>query len=74
MATVGVAQVNVYGTPKIAVLSTGDELVPHNVVFDRVPAGCIRDSNRPMLFAAISDCDPRWGSAYPIVTFILSFR
>jgi gephyrin len=60
LATVGITTVQVYGLPKVAVLSTGDELVLHNVAFDNLPAGCIRDSNRPMLFAAIADSDPCW--------------
>ncbi|PIN06131.1 Molybdopterin biosynthesis protein [Handroanthus impetiginosus] len=50
LATVGVMTVKVYLTPKIAVLSTGDELVePTNESLNR---GQIRDSNRAMILAA----------------------
>ncbi|KAL0460877.1 UNVERIFIED_CONTAM: Molybdopterin biosynthesis protein CNX1 [Sesamum latifolium] len=50
LATAGVVDVKVYPTPKIAVLSTGDELVePTNESLKR---GQIRDSNRAMILAA----------------------
>ncbi|KZV30397.1 hypothetical protein F511_21097 [Dorcoceras hygrometricum] len=50
IGTLGVTNVKVYPTPKIAVLSTGDELVePTNESLNR---GQIRDSNRSMLLAA----------------------
>ncbi|EYU35987.1 hypothetical protein ABFS82_14G225400 [Erythranthe guttata] len=50
LATVGITAVKVYPTPKIAVLSTGDELVePTNESLNR---GQIRDSNRAMILAA----------------------
>ncbi|GFP97590.1 molybdopterin biosynthesis protein cnx1 [Phtheirospermum japonicum] len=50
LATVGVTAVKVYRAPKIAVLSTGDELVePTNASLSR---GQIRDSNRAMILAA----------------------
>jgi gephyrin len=51
LATVGIAQVRVHPRPRVAVLSTGDELVEP----DRTPGpGQIRDSNRAMLVAAIA--------------------
>ncbi|KAI4382195.1 hypothetical protein MLD38_008190 [Melastoma candidum] len=50
LATVGVTMVNVYPTPVVALLSTGDELVePTTKLLNR---GQIRDSNRAMLLAA----------------------
>ncbi|KAL0437130.1 UNVERIFIED_CONTAM: Molybdopterin biosynthesis protein CNX1 [Sesamum radiatum] len=50
LATAGIVDVKVYPTPKIAVLSTGDELVePTNESLKR---GQIRDSNRAMILAA----------------------
>ncbi len=50
LATVGVTQVRVYPRPRVAILSTGDELVEP----DQQPGpGQIRDSNRAMLVAAV---------------------
>jgi len=63
LATIGVTEVTVYGIPKVAVLSTGDEIKPHTTPSEVLPGGCIRDSNRPMLFAVLSDIDQHWGNA-----------
>lgn len=50
LATVGAAQVHVHPRPRVAILSTGDELVePH----EAIGPGQIRDSNRAMLYAAV---------------------
>ena len=51
LATVGVANVEVARRPKVAVLSTGDELVAAGVA--ELAPGRIRDSNRPMLLALV---------------------
>lgn len=50
LATVGVTSVPVYAPPRVAILSTGDELVEPD---QRLGAGQIRDSNRAMLQAAV---------------------
>jgi molybdopterin molybdotransferase len=50
LAEVGRQRVRVVSRPRVALLSTGDELVP----VDRVPApGQIRNSNEPMLVACV---------------------
>lgn len=53
LATVGATEVEVYRKPRIAVLSTGDEVMEPDVV--ELPPGKIRDANRPMLLAAASE-------------------
>ncbi len=50
LATAGIVDVPVFPRPKVAVLSTGDELVEPG---DPPGPGQIRDSNRAMLLAAI---------------------
>ena len=51
LASCGCGTVAVHGTPKCAVLSTGNELTPHDAPAP-LPWGAVRDSNRPMLLAA----------------------
>lgn len=54
LAESGIAQVDVYRQPRVAVMATGDELV----AFDQpVRAGQIRNSNEPMLVAQVACCD-----------------
>ena len=50
LASLGVVEVAVYRRPRVAVLSTGDEIVEAD---QAVPYGTIRDSNRPSLIAAV---------------------
>jgi molybdopterin molybdotransferase len=52
LANLGVAQPPVRRRPRVAVASTGDELVP--VDGPPLEPGQIRDSNRPMLMAALA--------------------
>ncbi len=56
VASVGKAKVSVYKKPVVGVLSTGDEIVPH----DRpgsLQVGEVRDSNRPSIMATVQG----WG-------------
>lgn len=51
LATVGVTAVDVYPRPRVAIMATGDELVPAGAPLG---PGQIRDSNGPTLSAAVS--------------------
>ncbi len=50
LASVGAAEVSVRRVPQVAVLVTGDEIVPHT---ETPPPGAIRDSNGPALQAMV---------------------
>jgi molybdopterin molybdotransferase len=52
LATLGITQVPVYRQPVVAVLSTGDELVPAEAP---LRPGAIRDSNQPALLVAVRE-------------------
>ncbi len=53
LANLGIAQVAVHRRPRVALASTGDELVP--VDGPALGPGQIRDSNRPMLAAMLTE-------------------
>lgn len=52
LASVGVKAVSMYRPPVVGVLSTGDEIVPHDRT-ERLRMGEVRDTNRPTLLAAV---------------------
>ena len=56
LASVGRAEVRVYKKPIVGVLSTGDEIIPHDRSED-LRLGEVRDSNRPTIMAAVRS----WG-------------
>jgi molybdenum cofactor synthesis domain-containing protein len=51
LASLGIAQVRCHPRPRVAVMSTGDELVESGPL----ALGRIRDSNRPMLLAVVEE-------------------
>ncbi len=53
LASIGVVLPRVRRRPKVAVLSTGNEVVPAGSA--TLPAGAIRDANRPLLTAMITE-------------------
>ncbi len=57
VSSLGHAAVTVVRRPRVAVMSTGDELVPPG---EPIAIGQIRDSNRPMLVAQVAQagCEP----------------
>ncbi len=53
LASLGMTHVEVYRKPRVAIISTGDEVVsPGNVL----PLGCVYDSNAAILSAAVEEC------------------
>jgi molybdopterin molybdotransferase len=60
LAALGESRPMVGGRPGVAVLSTGDELVPPEAALE---PGAIRDSNLPMLVALLNECGARVVSA-----------
>ncbi|KAF8540198.1 MoaB/Mog domain-containing protein [Trichophaea hybrida] len=52
LASVGVSEVSVYRKPTVGVLSTGDEVIPHNRP-GGLKLGEVRDTNRPTLLTTI---------------------
>jgi molybdopterin molybdotransferase len=53
LATIGVGHPAVFRRPRVAFMSTGDELTPPEST--TLAPGAIRDSNRPMLLALLED-------------------
>lgn len=53
LATIGVVGPEVARRPRVAVMSTGDELVPPET--EILAPGMIRDSNRPMILELVAD-------------------
>lgn len=53
LATIGVTTPLVAARPRVAVMSTGDELAPADT--EELAPGMIRDSNRPMLVALVAE-------------------
>jgi molybdopterin molybdotransferase len=52
LAAMGAQTVRVYNKPLVAIISSGDEIVP---IEDEPPAGCVRDINRYTLSAMIQE-------------------
>jgi gephyrin len=52
LASVGTTQVSVYRRPVVGVLSTGDEIVPHDRP-ESLKLGEVRDTNRPTILTSI---------------------
>ncbi|MGH8949540.1 MAG: molybdopterin molybdotransferase MoeA, partial [Acidimicrobiia bacterium] len=53
LATIGVGRPEVFRRPRVAFMSTGDELTPPETA--GLEPGAIRDSNRPMLLSLLED-------------------
>ncbi|GIZ41150.1 hypothetical protein CKM354_000446500 [Cercospora kikuchii] len=52
LASVGTREVSIYTRPVVGVLSTGDEIIPHDTPRE-LRLGEVRDTNRPTLLTAI---------------------
>ncbi|MCA8997582.1 MAG: molybdopterin biosynthesis protein [Planctomycetaceae bacterium] len=53
LAAIGQTEVSVYRRPRVAILSTGDEVVSPG---EPLPPGCVYDSNAAILSAAVREC------------------
>lgn len=53
LASLGLATIAVYRRPRVAILSTGDEVVAPG---ERLPLGSVYDSNAAILAAAVTEC------------------
>jgi gephyrin len=54
LASVGTAEVSVYRRPVVGILSTGDEIIPHDRP-DALKLGEVRDTNRPTLITSVKN-------------------
>ena len=52
LAAIGRTDVNVWKKPTVAIISTGDEIVPPG---EKLPAGCVYDSNAAILSASVTE-------------------
>ncbi len=55
LASVGIKTVMAYKKPVVGVISTGDEIIPHDRP-EAIQIGEVRDTNRPTLLTAIRNC------------------
>ncbi|HVK15715.1 MAG TPA: molybdopterin biosynthesis protein [Fimbriiglobus sp.] len=64
LAALGLDMVSVVRRPRVAILSTGDELKPHG---EPLPTGCVYDSNSRVLADAVRElgCEPVVGAIVP---------
>lgn len=53
VASLGLTEVNVYKQPRVAIISTGDEVVAPG---EPLPVGAVYDSNAAILSAAVQEC------------------
>ncbi|EFA78185.1 gephyrin [Heterostelium album PN500] len=59
LATLGVTTISVFKPPKITIISTGDELMPHDT--KEVKEGFIRDSNSLTLSSIVKEASQHFG-------------
>ena len=52
LAAIGRTDINVWNKPTVAIISTGDEIVPPG---ETLPAGCVYDSNAAILSASVME-------------------
>jgi molybdopterin molybdotransferase len=55
LAALGIAQLNVIRRPRVAILSSGDELIPYDAPAEALTTGKIRNSNAVMLAAQVRE-------------------
>jgi molybdopterin molybdotransferase len=67
LAAAGIVEVPVYARPRVAIVSTGDELVPAAPAPAALPMGQVRDSSAPALAALVREAggEPRFAGIVP---------